>query len=109
MIIYLVERSPNGTSKRVPASTLYSYMEQMNVKSQLQQLGVIMAVSRTALTPAQLKQLLHNPPAGTRALAHYYGRSPRNSSDAVFVCRCGSHHLGTGQSGQSRSREVRLH
>lgn len=64
MIIYLVERSPNGTSKRVPASTLYSYMEQMNVKSVLQQLGVIMAVSRTALTPAQLKQLLQNPPAG---------------------------------------------
>ncbi|XP_059403089.1 nucleoporin p54 isoform X1 [Carassius carassius] len=64
MIVYLVERSPNGTSKRVPASTLYSYMEQMNVKSALQQLGVIMAVSRTALTPAQLKQLLQNPPAG---------------------------------------------
>ncbi|KAF4099065.1 nucleoporin p54 isoform X2 [Onychostoma macrolepis] len=64
MIIYLVERSPNGMSKRVPASTLYSYMEQMNVKSVLQQLGVIMAVSRTALTPAQLKQLLQNPPAG---------------------------------------------
>ncbi|XP_042567481.1 nuclear pore complex protein Nup54-like, partial [Cyprinus carpio] len=64
MIIYLVERSPNGTSKRVPASTLYSYMEQLNVKSALQQLGVIMAVSRTALTPAQLKQLLQNPPAG---------------------------------------------
>ncbi|XP_016348366.1 nuclear pore complex protein Nup54-like [Sinocyclocheilus anshuiensis] len=64
MIIYLVERSPSGTSKRVPASTLYSYMEQMNVKSALQQLGVIMAVSRTALTPAQLKQLLQNPPAG---------------------------------------------
>ncbi|XP_016397598.1 nuclear pore complex protein Nup54-like, partial [Sinocyclocheilus rhinocerous] len=63
MIIYLVERSPNGTSKRVPASTLYSYMEQMNVKSALQQLGVIMAVSRTALTPAQLKQLLQSPPA----------------------------------------------
>ncbi|XP_043090212.1 nucleoporin p54 isoform X2 [Puntigrus tetrazona] len=64
MIIYLVERSPNGTSKRVPASTLYSYMEQLNVKSALQQLGVLMAVSRTALTPAQLKQLLQNPPAG---------------------------------------------
>uniref|UniRef100_A0A8C2D0J4 54 kDa nucleoporin n=1 Tax=Cyprinus carpio TaxID=7962 RepID=A0A8C2D0J4_CYPCA len=64
IIIYLVERSPNGTSKRVPASTLYSYMEQLNVKSALQQLGVIMAVSRTALTPAQLKQLLQNPPAG---------------------------------------------
>ncbi|XP_051734694.1 nucleoporin p54 isoform X2 [Ctenopharyngodon idella] len=64
VIVYLVERSPNGTSKRVPASTLYNYMEQMNVKSQLQQLGVFMTVSRTALTPAQLKQLLQNPPAG---------------------------------------------
>nr|XP_055036974.1 nucleoporin p54 isoform X2 [Misgurnus anguillicaudatus] len=64
VIIYLVERSPNGMSKRVPASTLFNYMEQMNVKLQLQQLGVTMTVSRTALTPAQLKQLLQNPPAG---------------------------------------------
>ncbi|CAM4664012.1 hypothetical protein PO909_007520 [Leuciscus waleckii] len=64
VIVYLVERSPNGTSKRVPASTLYSFMEQMNVKNQLQQLSVFMTVSRTALTPAQLKQLLQNPPAG---------------------------------------------
>ncbi|XP_067280661.1 nucleoporin p54 [Pseudorasbora parva] len=64
VVVYLVERSPNGTSKRVPASTLYSYMEQMNIKSQLQQLAIFMTVSRTALTPAQLKQLLQNPPAG---------------------------------------------
>ncbi|XP_051960913.1 nucleoporin p54-like [Xyrauchen texanus] len=64
VIVYLVERSPNGTSKRVPASTLYNFMEQMNVKSQLQQLSVFMTVSRTALTQTQLKQLLHNPPAG---------------------------------------------
>ncbi|XP_051962001.1 nucleoporin p54-like [Xyrauchen texanus] len=64
VIVYLVERSPNGTSKRVPASTLFNFMEQMNVKSQLQQLSVFMTVSRTSLTPAQLKQLLHNPPAG---------------------------------------------
>ncbi|KAI5612774.1 nucleoporin p54 isoform X4, partial [Silurus asotus] len=64
VIVYVVERSPNGTSKRVPASTLYSYMEQVNIKSQLQQLGVVMSITRTALSPAQLKQLLQNPPAG---------------------------------------------
>ncbi|KAK3555682.1 hypothetical protein QTP86_028641 [Hemibagrus guttatus] len=64
VIIYVVERSPNGTSKRLPASTLYSYVEQANIKGQLQQLGVLMSVPRTALSPAQLKQLLQNPPAG---------------------------------------------
>ncbi|MCI4386986.1 hypothetical protein PGIGA_G00069040 [Pangasianodon gigas] len=64
VIIYVVERSPNGTSKRVPASTLFNYVEQNNIKSQLQQLGVMMSVTRTALSPAQLKQLLQNPPAG---------------------------------------------
>lgn len=65
VIIYVVERSPNGTSKRVPASNLFNCMETANVKSQLQQLGVMMSVTRTALSPAQLKQLLQNPPAGT--------------------------------------------
>ncbi|XP_053504069.1 nucleoporin p54 isoform X4 [Ictalurus furcatus] len=64
VMIYVVERSPNGTSKRVPASTLFNYMEQANVKNQLQQLGVMMSVTRTALSHAQLKQLLQNPPAG---------------------------------------------
>ncbi|XP_021324436.1 nucleoporin p54 isoform X5 [Danio rerio] len=64
VIIYVVERSPNGSSKRVPASTLYNFLEQVNIKTQLQQLSVIMTVSRTALSPAQLKQLLQNPPAG---------------------------------------------
>ncbi|KAG7477119.1 hypothetical protein MATL_G00090710 [Megalops atlanticus] len=65
VIIYVVERSPNGTSKRIPATTLFSYVEQANIKNQLQQqLGVVMSVTRTELTPAQLKQLLQNPPAG---------------------------------------------
>ncbi|KAK7896512.1 hypothetical protein WMY93_021837 [Mugilogobius chulae] len=40
VIIYVVERSPNGTSKRIPASTLFSYLEQASVKLQLTQLGV---------------------------------------------------------------------
>ncbi|XP_036386035.1 nucleoporin p54 isoform X4 [Megalops cyprinoides] len=64
VIIYVVERSPNGTSKRIPATTLFSYVEQANIKTHLQQLGVVMSVTRTELTPAQLKQLLQNPPAG---------------------------------------------
>ncbi|KAG9354111.1 hypothetical protein JZ751_012235 [Albula glossodonta] len=64
VIIYVVERSPNGTSKRIPATTLFSYVEQANVKPQLQQLGVVMSVTRTELSPTQLKQLLQNPPAG---------------------------------------------
>ncbi|XP_061657049.1 nucleoporin p54 isoform X2 [Syngnathoides biaculeatus] len=64
VIIYVVERSPNGTSKRIPASTLFTYLEQANIKVQLTQLGVAMSVTRTELSPAQLKQLLQNAPAG---------------------------------------------
>ncbi|XP_034048825.1 nucleoporin p54 isoform X3 [Thalassophryne amazonica] len=64
VIIYVVERSPNGTSKRIPASTLFSYLEQGNIKVQLTQLGVATSVTRTELSPTQLKQLLQNPPAG---------------------------------------------
>uniref|UniRef100_A0A3P8NGF0 54 kDa nucleoporin n=1 Tax=Astatotilapia calliptera TaxID=8154 RepID=A0A3P8NGF0_ASTCA len=64
VIIYLVERSPNGTSKRIPASTLFNYLEQANIKVQLTQIGVVMSVTRTELSPAQLKQLLQNAPAG---------------------------------------------
>ncbi|XP_047425842.1 nucleoporin p54 isoform X1 [Mugil cephalus] len=64
VIIYVVERSPNGTSKRIPASTLFSYLEQANIKAQLTQIAVAMSVTRTELSPAQLKQLLQNAPAG---------------------------------------------
>lgn len=65
VIIYVVERSPNGTSRRVPATTLYAHFEQANIKSSLQQLGVSLSMARTELSPAQVKQLLQNPPAGT--------------------------------------------
>lgn len=64
MIVYVVERSLNGTSKRIPATTLFSYLEQANIKVQLTQIGVAMSVTRTELSPAQLKQLLQNAPAG---------------------------------------------
>ncbi|XP_063466431.1 nucleoporin p54 isoform X5 [Symphalangus syndactylus] len=64
VVIYVVERSPNGTSRRVPATTLYAHFEQANIKTQLQQLGVTLSMTRTELSPAQIKQLLQNPPAG---------------------------------------------
>ncbi|XP_071322495.1 nucleoporin p54 isoform X2 [Trachinotus anak] len=64
VIIYVVERSANGTCKRIPATTLFSYLEQANIKVQLTQIGVAMSVTRTELSPAQLKQLLQNAPAG---------------------------------------------
>ncbi|XP_030004164.1 nucleoporin p54 isoform X3 [Sphaeramia orbicularis] len=64
VIVYVVERSPNGTSKRIPATTLFGYLEQANIKVQLTQLGVAMSITRTELSPAQLKQLLQNAPAG---------------------------------------------
>ncbi|MXQ83629.1 hypothetical protein E5288_WYG014733 [Bos mutus] len=64
VVIYVVERSPNGTSRRVPATTLYAHFEQTNIKTQLQQLGVTLSMTRTELSPAQIKQLLQNPPAG---------------------------------------------
>ncbi|KAM3832157.1 nucleoporin p54 isoform 2-T2 [Vipera latastei] len=64
IVIYVVERSPNGTSRRVPATTLYAHFEQVNIKSQLQQLGVTLAMARMELPPAQVKQLLQHPPAG---------------------------------------------
>ncbi|CAH2301499.1 nucleoporin p54 isoform X1 [Pelobates cultripes] len=64
VVIYVVERSPNGTSRRVPATTLHNYFEQANVKANLQQLGVTLIMARTELSPAQIKQLLQNPPAG---------------------------------------------
>ncbi|XP_072352412.1 nucleoporin p54 isoform X2 [Scyliorhinus torazame] len=64
MVIYVVERFPNGNSRRVSATNLYSSLEQVNVKTLLMQLGVIVALPRTELSPAQMKQLLQNPPAG---------------------------------------------
>ncbi|XP_067894705.1 nucleoporin p54 isoform X3 [Heterodontus francisci] len=64
MVIYVVERFPNGNSRRVSATNLYSSLEQNNVKNHLMQLGVVVALPRTELSPAQMKQLLQNPPAG---------------------------------------------
>uniref|UniRef100_A0A3P8UFS8 54 kDa nucleoporin n=1 Tax=Cynoglossus semilaevis TaxID=244447 RepID=A0A3P8UFS8_CYNSE len=64
VIVYVVERSLNGTSKRIPATTLFNFLEQANIKVQLSQIGVARSVPRTELSPAQLKQLQQNAPTG---------------------------------------------
>uniref|UniRef100_A0A7N6AGR4 54 kDa nucleoporin n=1 Tax=Anabas testudineus TaxID=64144 RepID=A0A7N6AGR4_ANATE len=58
VVVYLVERSPNGTSKRIPSTTLFSFLEQANIKVQLAQLGVAMSITRTELSPECLCQPL---------------------------------------------------
>lgn len=77
VIIYVVERSPNGTSKRIPASNLFGFLEQANIKAQLTQIGLVMSVTRTELSPAQLKQLLQNAPAGEYVHRGFTSRSVR--------------------------------
>ncbi|XP_056146661.1 nucleoporin p54 isoform X2 [Lampris incognitus] len=64
VIIFVVERFANGTSKRTPASTLLSYFEQVNIKAQLSQLGVVKSIIRSELSQEQVKQLLQNAPVG---------------------------------------------
>lgn len=86
VIIYVVERSPNGTSRRVPATTLYAHFEQANIKSSLQQLGVSLSMARTELSPAQVKQLLQNPPAG--AWAGPFGLSGKKTGVSLLENTC---------------------
>lgn len=108
VIIYLVERSPNGTSKRIPATTLSSFLEQNNIKTQLTQLGVLMSVTRTELSPAQLKQLLQNAPAGGQVTCQNHVFNVRISwlemaTDVSVPC-----HQGWTQSFGSRPRWTTL-
>lgn len=108
VIIYLVERSPNGTSKRIPATTLFSYLEQANIKAQLAQIGVVMSATRAELSPAQLKQLLQNAPAGQRmeACLCFCPFQQMLIPWWFFLCRSGPNHLGASQGRQPWSWEV---
>lgn len=42
VVIYAVEHSPNDVSRRVPARALHAHCEETNIKTQLQQLWVIL-------------------------------------------------------------------
>ncbi|NXJ80468.1 NUP54 protein, partial [Trogon melanurus] len=84
VIVYVVERSPNGTSRRVPATTLYAHFEQANIKTSLQQLGVSLSMARTELSPAQVKQLLQNPPAGVDPIIWEQAKVDNPDSDKLI-------------------------
>jgi nuclear pore complex protein Nup54 len=63
LVIYILQCSPDGTSRRV-----YAHFEQANVKTSLQQLGATLSMTRTELSLAQIKQILQHPPAGVNPI-----------------------------------------
>ncbi|XP_038054996.1 nuclear pore complex protein Nup54-like [Patiria miniata] len=64
VIIYIQERSPTGLSRRIPASTAFSFFSQSNIKAQLGSLGVVDMVPKLALSEAQIDAYLSTPPLG---------------------------------------------
>lgn len=64
IVIYVVERQVNGSSRRILATELYGFFSQQNIKTQLNQLGVEDMIAKTLLSASQLKQFLDTPPLG---------------------------------------------
>ena len=65
MILYLQERSPTGTARRIPASDVYKAVtSNMSIKQQLSTLCVENLITKLAFDKEQLQQYLDNPPAG---------------------------------------------
>ena len=62
LVVYLQEKLPNSTIKRVPASTLYQNMK--SVSQQLQAKQVIQCVPKASMSEIQLQNYLKTPPAG---------------------------------------------
>ena len=62
LVVYLQEKLPNSTIKRVPASTLYQNMK--SVSQQLQAKQVIQCVPKASMSEVQLQNYLKTPPAG---------------------------------------------
>ncbi|KAK2149457.1 hypothetical protein LSH36_451g01007 [Paralvinella palmiformis] len=65
MMLYLQERSPTGTTRRIPASDVYKVVtSNANIKQQLSNLCVENLITKLAFDQEQLQQYLDNPPAG---------------------------------------------
>ena len=64
--IYVTEKSGvTGATRRIFASELFNFMEQANVKQQLQQqLAMDECLAKVAMSPEQVDKLLSQPPAG---------------------------------------------
>jgi len=68
VIMYVVERHPNGSSRTIPATDVFTHLSQPNIKTQLQTYGIINILMKTSMSPAQLQQYLDNPPVGIDSL-----------------------------------------
>ncbi|EDO41929.1 predicted protein [Nematostella vectensis] len=68
VVIYVVERAENGTTKIHPATDVYNYLNQNNIKTQLQTIGVTSVTAKSSIPPALLQQYLDNAPAGIDSL-----------------------------------------
>lgn len=68
MVMYVVERHPNGSSRTIPATDVFSHLNQATIKAQLNSLGVVNVLLKTSLSPSQLQQYLDNPPVGIDSL-----------------------------------------
>lgn len=64
LVLYVMERSPSGFTRRVPSNELASFFDQFSVKPQLTTLGVQATVSKAAPSKEWLKQYLDNGPCG---------------------------------------------
>lgn len=51
-------------TRRVPPTDVCSYMEQITVKPQIANLGILSAAPKTSPNEGQLQHYLDNPPAG---------------------------------------------
>lgn len=62
--MYILERSPNGMTRRIPSLDVYTFLNQSNICPVLTSLGIDAVVPKVAPTKEQLKQYLEYPPAG---------------------------------------------
>lgn len=68
VILYVVERHPNGSSRTVPATDVFTHLNQANIKTQLQSIGIVNIYMKTSMSPSQLQHYLENPPVGIDSL-----------------------------------------
>lgn len=68
VVMYVVERHPNGSSRTIPATDVFTHLNQNNIKTQLQSIGVVNILMKTSMSSTQLQQYLDNPPVGIDSL-----------------------------------------
>lgn len=64
MVIYVQDRLPNGSVKKVQASLLHKALCQGNVSTQLKNAGVEQAIPKASMSESALQYYLDTPPSG---------------------------------------------